>query len=324
MSSPSRRSLAVAAFALGLVSIHPVDTAAQASPIRILVGFPAGGTIDIVARSLAEKLRADLGAPVIVESRPGAGGQLAAVALKQAAPDGRTLMIAPDHTMVIVPLTVKAPGFDPDKDFVPIGRIATYLGGFAVTSNNNAKTLAQFFDWTRANPTQASVGIPSPGSIPQFALAAIGMTANIKLTAVPYKGAAPLTQDLAAGHVPAGLSALGDFLPFHRDGKVRVLAVVDNRRSPLLPDVPTFTELGYSYDWKFWLGMFAPAMTPASIVDRTHAALQRALDAPDLREQMAKIFFDPAPGKPTELTDQIRAGTRIWAPAIAASGWTPQ
>jgi tripartite-type tricarboxylate transporter receptor subunit TctC len=301
-----------------------LSAASLAQPVRILVGFPVGGTIDTVARVLAEQLKEDLGAAVVVDSRPGAGGQIAAQALKQAAPDGRTLLISPDHTMVMLPLTVKAPGFQPLTDFAAVGQVARYPGGLAVSKAADVRNLAEFFAWAKANPSQANIGVPAPGSVPQFFVFSLGRQVNAPLSSVPYRGSAPLVQDLLGGQIAAGTTALGDFVEHHASGKLRVIAVLDQRRSPLLPEVPTFIEQGYQVDWEYWLGMFAPAGTPQASVDRINAALGRALARPDVRERMQRIVFEPAHGSPAELAEKIRGGIAYWEPVVRASGWVLQ
>ena len=317
------RHLAFAALAAsGAVRAQPLPAAG--GPIRILVGFPAGGTIDVVARVLAERLKDDLGVPVLVEGRVGAGGQLAAQALKQAAPDGRTLMLAPDHTMVVVPLTLKNPGYDVGRDFVPVAQVARYLGALAVASSTGVKTLAEYVAWLKANPSQASVGVPAPGSLQQFSLSTIARAAGVPVTAVPYRGSAPLVQDLAAGQIPAGITALGDFLEFNSAGKLRVIATIDAHRAPQLPDVPTFTEQGMKLDFNFWLGLFAPAGTPPATVERLNAAVARALAQPDVRERMVRLVFEPVTGTPAALSERVATDTRYWEPIIKSSGWVPQ
>jgi tripartite-type tricarboxylate transporter receptor subunit TctC len=319
------RRLALAALAISaLGAAVPGFAQAPGAPVRLLVGFPAGGTIDVVARLLAESLKDDLGAAVIVDSRPGAGGQIAAQALKQAAADGRTLLLSPDHTMVMLPLTVRAPGFVPASDFVPIGQVARYAGGFAVAPGVKAANLREFFAWTRANAGQGNVGVPAPGSIPQFFVDVLAQRADTKLAAVPYRGSAPLVQDLAAGQIPAGITALGDFLEFNSAGRLRVIATIDTRRAPQLPDVPTFTEQGMKLDFNFWLGLFAPAGTPPAIVQRLNAAVIRVLGEPEVRERMARLVFDPLTGPPGALTERITADTRYWEPIIRSSGWVKQ
>ncbi len=310
------------AFALALAA--PAQAQGDRSPIRILVGFPAGGTIDLVARVLADTLKDDLGAPVLVDSRPGAGGQIAAQALKQAAPDGRTLLLSPDHTMVMLPLTIRTAGFQPAVDFVPVGQVARYPGGLAVAAQVPARSLAEYLAWARANGAQANVGVPAPGSIPQFLVYQLAQQSNAPLSSVPYRGSAPMMQDLMGGQITAGTTALGDFVEPHLAGKIRVLAVLGAKRSPALPDVPTFAEQGVRIDWEYWLGMFAPAKTPDAEVKRINAALGRALARPEVREKLLKIVFEPAHGSPEQLGQLMREGTAFWEPVVKASGWVPQ
>lgn len=314
-----RRLLAVL-----LAVLAPPLAQAQGGPIRILVGFPAGGTIDVVARVLGDRIKYDLGAPVVIESRVGAGGQIAAQALKSAAPDGRTLMLAPDHTMVIVPLTLKEPGYDPRRDMAPVAQVARYVGAFAVAGNVPAKTFAEYLAWVRANPDKGAVGIPAPGSKPHFGMLALARETGVKFSTVPYKGSAPLVQDLLGGQVPAGTTALGDFLDHHAAGKLRILGVIEPKRVALIPAVPTMLEQGVRMDLNYWLGMFAPSGTPAPAVERINAALGKALANPEVRERMTKIVFEPAFGSPAQLTDLMAADTKYWEPLVKASGWVLQ
>jgi tripartite-type tricarboxylate transporter receptor subunit TctC len=296
-------------------------TAWSQAPVRLLVGFPAGGTIDTVARVLAEQMKDDLGTPVVVDSRPGAGGQIAAQALAQAAPDGRTLLLSPDHTMVMLPLTVKSPGFQPLKDFAPVAQVARYAGGFAVSKDVKARNLAEYFAWARANPGQANIGVPAPGSIPQFFVFTLARDVKAPLSSVPYRGSAPLVQDLLGGQVPAGTTALGDFVEHHQAGRLRVIAVLGERRSPQLPDVPTFLEQGYKVEWEYWLGLFAPGGTPTASIERVNAALGRALAQPEVRERMQRIVFEPAHSSPQALADMVRQGQAYWEPVVRDAGW---
>lgn len=322
----SRRKLVASLAATPLLGALPAALRAQSSsaPVRILVGFPAGGTIDVVARVLADRMKDDLGVPVVVESRVGAGGQLAAQALKAATPDGKTLMIAPDHTMVVVPLTLKDPGYDTARDLMAVGQVARYVGAFAVSSNIGVKNFAEYLAWARANPALANVGIPAPGSKPHFGMLALARETKVALTTVPYKGSAPLVQDLLGGQIAAGTTALGDFLEHHAAGKLRIIGVIDPRRVPQIPEVQTFAEQGYKLDLNYWLGMFAPAKTPGPVIERINAALARALAQPDVRERMVKMVFDPTSGSPAAMTEVMQADTRYWEPLVKASGWTLQ
>lgn len=310
----------VAAFA----ATAPAGAQESGPPIRILVGFPAGGTIDVVARLLADQLRADLGTPVIVESRPGAGGLLAAQGVKSAAPDGRSLLLSPDHTMVMLPLTTNVPDFKPLADFAPVSQVARYAGGVGVSAGTGAKTLPAFFAWAKANPSKANVGVPAAGSVPQFVVGLLAKRSGVPLAVVPYRGSAPMVQDLLGDQVAAGTTALGDLLEYHPSGRINVVAVLGQERSPLLPDVPTLREQGHDIVWDYWIGMFAPAGTPGPEVDRLNAAIGRALARPDIRERMQRIVFEPAAGSPAALAERVRADTDYWAPIVRESSWTPQ
>lgn len=291
-------------------------------PVRILVGFPAGGTIDVVARLLAEQMRQDLGVQVLVENTTGAGGQLAAVALKRAAPDGHTLMVAPDHTMVVIPLTIAKPGFDTFADFAPVGQIATYVGALAVGAGSDVKDIDGFIQKVRANPKLGSVGIAAAGSKPQFALLAISRDKGVALTPVPYRGSVPMVQDLVGGHLPAGITALGDFLEQHAGGQLRVIAITNQERTSQLPAIPTALEQGYPMKLNFWLGMFAPAKTPADVLTMLSASMTKALGDAQVRDRMKALAFDPS--SPADMTAVMQADTKYWAPLVEASGWVKQ
>ncbi|MDM0075584.1 tripartite tricarboxylate transporter substrate-binding protein [Variovorax sp. J2P1-59] len=326
--TPTRRQLlGIAACALTLATALPDARASDGfpgGPVRILVGFPAGGTIDVVTRQVAEQMREDLGVPVTVENPTGAGGQLAAQALKRAAPDGRTLMVAPDHTAVIIPLTLANPGFSMTTDFAPVGLVANYAGALAVSQASGIKDLPGLIAASKTQPAAANVGVAAAGSKPQFDLGALSKQQQTTLNSVPYRGSVPMVQDLAGGHLSAGITALGDFLEFHRAGKLKVVAMVGDRRSPLLPDVPTAKELGYAMQTDFWVGMFAPAGTPKAAVERLNQSLNKALATAKVRERMAGLVFEPKASTPAELTERMAAETKYWAPIISASGWVKQ
>ena len=318
------KSVSAALVGPAVLGTPTVWAQAQRLPIRILVGFPAGGTIDVTGRLLADQLKNELGATVIVDSKPGAGGQIAAQALKQSAPDGRTLLLSPDHTMVMIPLTLKTPGFSPLADFAPVAQVARYAGGFAVAGHTGARNLDEFFAWVRRNPQQGNVGVPAPGSIPQFFVYKLGETAKLALVSAPYRGSAPLVQDLIGGQLGAGTTALGDFMEHHTAGKLRVVAVLGDKRAAALPGVPTFSEQGFPVQWDYWLGLFAPAGTASAEVLRINAAVARVLGRADVRERMAKIVFEPVHSSPEDLTRLVRAGTAYWEPIVRSSGWALQ
>jgi len=293
-------------------------------PLRILVGFPAGGTIDVVAREVAEQMREQLNVAVNVENLTGAGGQLAARALKRAAPDGRTLMIAPDHTAVILPLTLANPGFDVNADFAPVGLVADYAGALAVSQASGIQDMAGLLAAAKADAQKGVIGVSAAGSKPQFQIDAMNRQLGVPLSTVPFRGSVPMVQDLAGGHLAAGITALGDFLEFHRAGRLKIIAMVGQRRSSLLPDIPTTTELGYPMRIDFWVGMFAPAGTPAATVARLNEVLGKALGSAKVQRRMGELVFEPRPSTPQQLRERITEETKRWAPIVAGSGWTRQ
>jgi len=316
----------IGALALSAVASCPAWAADgfPSGPVRILVGFPAGGTIDVVAREVAEQMREQLGVPVNVENLTGAGGQLAARALKRAAPDGRTLMIAPDHTAVILPLTLASPGFDVNADFAPIGLVADYAGALAVSQASGIQDMAGLLAAAKADAQKGVIGVSAAGSKPQFQVDAMSRQLGVPLSTVPFRGSVPMVQDLAGGHLTAGITALGDFLEFHRAGRLKIVAMVGQRRSALLPDVPTTTELGYPMRIDFWVGMFAPAGTPAATVGRLNEALGKALGTAKVQRRMGELVFEPRPSTPQQLRERIAEETKRWAPIVANAGWVKQ
>lgn len=304
----------------------PLAAAAQtaSAPIRILVGFPAGGTIDVVTRQIADSMRETLGVPVVVENQTGAGGQLAAQALKRAAPDGRTLMVAPDHTTVIIPLTMKQPGFDVAADFAPVGMVATYAGALAVSQASGINDLAGLVTQAKQQAAAGNVGVAASGSKPQFLLSALAKQTGAPFVAVPYRGSVPLVQDLAGGHLGAGITALGDFLEFHRSGKLRIIAITGDQRAAVLPAVPTAAEAGHPLQMNFWVGMFAPAGTPKPMLDKLNSALNQALETPSVKARMETLVFEAQKSSPAALGERVASDSRQWEPIVKASGWVKQ
>jgi len=301
--------------------MHAQNRAQQ--PLRMLVPVPAGGTSDLVARLIADRLREDLGRPVVVENKPGATGRVAIAAFKNAAPDGTTLLFAPIALPVIGPLVFKAPGYEPAKDWAPVGQVARYEFAFAVAADHPARTVPEFVAWAKVNLARASVGNPGAGSLPHFLGAMIGRVAAIELVHVAYKGVAPLEAELMSGQIAAGISASSDLIPLHRAAKLRILATSGAERSPLLPAVPTFREQGYpSIEAVGWHGVYAPTGTPQVLIDRLSSAIVAALQTPELREKFTALGLEPTGTSPQALAAIMAADTARWAPIIKASGFT--
>lgn len=322
--NPTRRHLVAAAAAatLGL----PAIARAQGRTLRILVGFPPGGGTDAIARLLGEALKAELGATVVVENRAGAGGQLAAQALKAAAPDGNTVFISHDHTISILPLVSKTPGFDPAKDFVPVGGFASFVNAFAVSPGTPAKTMDEYVAWVRGSGGgKGTVGVPAPASTPEFLVKVLGGRYQLDLVPVPYRGSAPMMGDMLGNQIAAGVGSVPDFIENHRAGRLRVLAVLGRGRQAALPDVPSFGEMGLTgFDDLPYYGFWAPAGTPAAAVDGFAQALARAANRPEVRERLGQLGLAVDVMSPPQLAAREQAYTRNWAEIIRRSGFQPQ
>jgi tripartite-type tricarboxylate transporter receptor subunit TctC len=292
-------------------------------PVRILVPVPAGGTSDLVARLIAERLRDGLGEAVVVENKPGATGRIAVEAFKSAAPDGATLLLAPIVVPVIGPLVFKRIHYDPARDFAPVSQVARYEFAFAVAANHPARTVPEFVAWAKANPARANIGNPGAGSLPHFLGVMLAQATGIAPVHVAYKGVGRLEAELMSGEIAAGISALSDLAPLHRAGTLRVLATSGAMRSPLLPDVPTFREQGYaSVEAVGWHGVYAPAGTPQPMIDRLSSAIVAALQTPEFREKFTALGLEPTGTTPQMLAAIMAADTARWAPIIKASEFT--
>ena len=294
-------------------------------PIRILVGFPPGGSTDIVARIFSDKLREQLNRPVVIENRPGNGGQVAAIQLKNAAPDGTTVMLTIDHTHVTIPLTFKDPGYDPLKDFSPIVGVAQYYNAMAASAKTDIKFLRDIGTWMKANPGQHNFGIPAAGSIPQFAGLIVAKSLGVQMEPIPYKGGAPLVQDLIAGQIPIGFGSLTELIEHHRGGRVRVIAVSGTQRAKAAPEIPTFLELGLKgIDKNPWLAFFGPAGLPPAYVQSFNAAVRKAMDTPEAKERFVTIGIEATPSSPEELRSWVDDALKYWGPVIRDSGYLLQ
>jgi len=308
-----------------LAAVPGLGFSQDARPIRVLVGFPPGGSTDIVARIMSDKMREILGRPVIVENRPGNGGQVAAIQLKNAVPDGTTLMLSIDHTHVTIPLTFKEPGYDPLKDFTPIAGVAQYYNAMAASSKTGIRDLKGLAAWMKANPSQHNFGIPAAGSIPQFAGLIVGKSLGVEMLPIPYKGGAPLVQDLIAGQIPIGFGSLTELIEHHRAGRLRVVAVSGTQRARAAPEIPTFQELGLKgIDKNPWLAFFGPAGMPPSVVTNINAAVRAAMDTPEARERFLTIGIEAAPTQPEGLRVWVEDALKHWGPVIRDSGYVLQ
>ena len=324
--SPSRRTLIGRALALALgTSLFASPLLAQ-TPTRILVGFPAGGGTDAIARILGERLKDELGAPVVVENKAGAGGQIAAQALKAATPDGHTLFLSHDHSITILPLVMKNPGYDSAKDFVPVAGFATFVNAIALSGGTPATSFSTYVDWVRQQGGgKGAVGIPAPASVPQFLVQEVARKNGLDLVAAPYRGSAPMMADMLGNQIAAGVASIPDFIENHKAGKLRVVAVMGTQRQAAMPEVPTFAELGLTgFEEAPYYGLFAPAGTPQATLDRLAAAVQKAIAQPDVRDKLTAMGLTVGYMSGKELGAREQAYGKVWAKIIKDSGFQPQ
>ena len=308
------------------LALSSFNVMAQSSNTRLLVGFPAGGGTDAIARILAERLHAELGGAVVVENKAGAGGQLAAQALKAATPDGRTLFLSHDHSITILPMVMKNAGYDSAKDFVPVAGFATFVNAIAVSSGTPVQGYKSYLDWIRQQQGgKSSVGIPAPASVPQFLVHEIAKRNGLDLVAVPYKGSAPMMADMLGNQIPAGVGSIPDFIENHKAGKIRVVAVMGTQRQASMPDVPTFAELGLSgFEEVPYYGVFAPAGTPKDTLDRLGAAIQKAIAVPEVKDRLTAMGLTVGYMTGEQLAARERAYAKVWSKIIKDSGFQPQ
>jgi tripartite-type tricarboxylate transporter receptor subunit TctC len=319
-----RRSALRAVFAAMLLAALPLAHADKT--VRLLVGFPPGGGTDAIARILADHLKDELGVAVIVENKPGAGGQLAAQALKAAAPDGTTLFLSHDHSISILPQVVKAPGFEPAKDFVPVAGFATFVNAFAVSGATPAKTFDEYVAWIKsAGGGKGVVGVPAPASVPEFLVKVLGEKYKLDLVAAPYRGSAPMIGDMLGNQIAAGTGSVPDFIENHKAGKLRVLAVLGGARQAVMPDVPTFAELGLAgFEDVPYYGIFAPAGTPKATLDAVGAAVAKVVARPPVLERLTAMGLSVGAMSGDELGAREKAYSATWARIIKTTGFVPQ
>ena len=323
----SRRALLGAGAAAGLLSVFAPARAQSGRTLRILVGFPPGGGTDAIARILADALKDELGgATLIVENKPGAGGQLAAQALKAAAPDGNTYFLSHDHSISILPQVMKSPGFDPARDFTPAVGFATFVNAFAVSGGTPAKSFNDYVAWVRgAGGGKSAVGVPAPASVPEFLVKLIGEKYKLDLVAAPYRGSAPMMADMLGNQIPAGVGSIPDFIENHRAGKLRVVGVLGGARQAVMPDVPTFAELGLAgFEDVPYYGLFAPAGTPRPAIDAFSAAVAKVISKPAVNERLTAMGLAVGHMGPDQLGQRERAYTATWARIIKATGFVPR
>jgi tripartite-type tricarboxylate transporter receptor subunit TctC len=295
--------------------------AAQDGSIRIIYPFAAGGAGDAVCRILAEKIRAATGRNTIVENRTGASGLVAIKSVMNAPPDGTNILVTTGPTMYLLPLVEETPSFDALRNFRPVSVLGKFEFAISTGPATNAQSLQELFNWFKANPTKASFGVPSFGTIPHFAGVQLSNLAGVKMDPVPYRGGVPLMNDLVGGHVPMAVTALGDVVALKDSSKLKVVAVASETRSPFIKDVPTLKELGINLVADSTYGMWLPANTPDSIANPIIKAVIDALKDPDVRERINRVGTIADGGGPEAVIADVKRNQDYWKPVVAATGY---
>jgi tripartite-type tricarboxylate transporter receptor subunit TctC len=313
--------LAIAAFAAAWPVAAPAADAYPVKPIRLIVTFPPGGSTDVVARAIQPALEQRLGQPIIIDNRPGAGGNIGTDAVAKAAPDGYTLGFSAAGALAVnVSLNDKMP-YDPIKDLAPVTLVGVSPFILAAHPSFDARSIADVIAQARAKPAGLTIGHGGNGTAMHLTAELFNHMADVKLTLVPYRGTGPVVADVLAGHVPLGIvdapSAIGQI----KAGQVKAIAVTSLKRTPLLPDVPTFDESGLPrYESIGWYGIVAPAGTPPDVVARLNTALVGVLREPDVQERIRSVGAEPSPMTPAEFGDFIRSEMKKWADVTARAG----
>lgn len=319
------RLISLAALTLAYALVNAVPGHAQNGPIKILVGLPPGGAVDIGARIVGEKLQGSLGQPVVVENKPGASTRIAVQALKASEANGQTLLVAPDAIVTLFPHVFKEVGYDPFKDLTPISQILHWSYGFAVPDASPAKTFAEFVALAKANPKFAFYASPSTGSQQHILGLQLGNLIGAKLDHVPFKGAADAMNALLGNSVPSAILTLGELTNLHQSGKVRVLATFTTSRTADLPGVPTFTEIGYSQMQATGaVAMFGPAGMAPPLTERISKAVQNALADPTVKAKILNMGMEARGSTPQELDALSRSELVRWGGIVKASGYVPE
>ena len=293
--------------------------------ITLVIPFAPGGSTSIVGRGVADKMSELLGEKVVVDNRPGAGGTVGTKAVAKSEPDGYTLLLGYTGTLAIGPSLYKNAGYDPRKDFAPIGLIGNAPNSLVVNPSFPARTVAELIAYAKANPGTVNFGSAGAGTASHITGEYFAATAGIKLVHIPYKGTGPALTDLLGGHIPMAFAPIPASHTNVAAGKLRALGVTSLTRSGLLPDVPTIAESGLpGFDASLYYGLVAPAGTPRPIIDKLNKALRDALASDEVKKQLGNDGTDITPGSPEDYADRIDKDEKKWAQLVKASGVEPE
>jgi len=290
-------------------------------PLKIVVGFAAGGASDRAARLIADALKDRLGVSVIVENKTGAGGRLSAQQVKATAPDQNVLLIGNPAINVVAPLVAANVGYDARKDFVAVSMVTQYDFAVAVGPAVPVREFSHLIAWLKANPEQANFGVPATGSLPHFFALMIADAAKVKAQVVGYRGSAPLATDLLGGQVPVAVDTLDSLLPLHEAGRLRILGIGAAKRVPEAPDIPTLRESNFNLVADGWNTLFAPASMPAEKVRLLGSAIEAVMKDPAMQAKFRAAKMNPVASSPAQAAKMLEDYRAVWEPVIKASGF---
>ena len=304
---------AACAFAAAAIAadVYPVK------PVRIVVPFPPGGPADVLARTVGDKLQASLGQPVVVDNRPGAGGNIGMELVAKAAPDGHTLALAPAGNLTVNPSLYRSVPYDVGRDFAPVTVIAAVPNVLVVNANVPAKDLAELIAYAKANPGKLNFASPGPGSGAHLAGELLKSSAGIDMTHVPFNGIAPAVTAVVAGDVQVMFAAAPSAMPQVASGKLRALGVASPKRMTSAPALPTLDESGLpGFDVTSWYSIVAPAATPPAVIERIQKEIAKALEAPDVKARLAALGAEAVANTPSDFAAMIKTESAKWGKIV--------
>jgi tripartite-type tricarboxylate transporter receptor subunit TctC len=318
--------LLVAGLALASAGLAAPQAYAQigAAPIRNVFPFGAGGSGDALARIIGEHMREAIGRPVIVENKTGAAGRLGVEAVKNATPDCDTILITPIAPVAIYQHVYEPLGYEPFTDLEPLSQVATFEFALAIGPQVPAKTMKEFVAWLKANPDAGNYGTPGAGTLPHFFAVTFARAIGVDLRHVGYRGSAAAMNDLVGGQISMVFTTTSDVHEMHKAERVRVLATSDGKRSPLLPEVPTFKQEGYDIQGTAWYAMYLPAKTPPDTIKRLNKVVVEAIKKPEVTDRLLKLGLYATCTSPEELMRIQKSDSELWKPSIKASGFKPK
>lgn len=295
-----------------------------AKPLLFVMPLQAGSAVDVMVRIVANKMSDNLGKAIVIENQPGAAGSIGAERVKRAAPDGYTVGVLNDSILTMIP-NIRNVSYDPVKDYVPVGIVAGITWVLVVSNNVPAKSVKEFIALAKSQPGKLDYSSGGQGSPQHVAMEAFKAATGIYLTHIPYRGATQAALDIIPNQVQAHFSAVSIVLPHIKAGRMRALGVPSEKRSPLLPEIPTMAQAGVpGFEWRTWASLVVPLGTPKPVVDRLHAELEKALSSPDVREKLISQGLEPIEGPAEQVTQWTQSGLKRMAAIVKRAGITAQ